>query len=512
MHRAFGVLVAGLSISGLGCPGVQQACTEIGCYDFFEIELAGPDGSAVGDFAVTADYGGGRYEETCLADHLVTHGGFDCGEGRIVFPYAGEGPIDLAVETLDGTAGWAGTVETWFDDVVPNGEGCPPICQQGSSIVELDDLEEEQQGPQGIEVDVVGDEEVCGDFPGARPSVALDSMGQPHVLTDTGDPGLGAELRIYHRLGGDWQEEVLATASDPPVESAPASIAEPRLEIDPLDRAWASAHYFRSNVYEACGIGVFVIDDVATQPTLSAFDKLNIGSVGWSNGNLSLDPARPDEGVVMTYDGEWARVDPSAAVFEQGQMYIGNSGEKLRFRIAANDGAPGVWHGVTSGWGPSPSGYQNSVRDDAGLGHLVWADYDTYPIQGEDTRHMALGLDRADPEVAYISVIYEPGLVINVFDGEALAWPSNDLPVIDAEADYVHRFGPQWAPALEGGAFLCWSRSGRIKLRYVGPDGALGEEVDVSDGSHPALATDDEGHLHLAYRNGGMRYRKIWTR
>ncbi len=71
-------------------------------------------------------------------------------------------------------------------------------------------------------------------------------------------------------------------------------------------------------------------------------------------------------------------------------------------------------------------------------------------------------------EVAYISAIYEPGLVINVYDGEQMVWPNTELPVIDPSPSYVDRFGPQWAP--------------------------------------------DEGTIHLAYANGGMRYRRITTR
>lgn len=69
-----------LACTLLGCPGVQHACTEIGCYDFFEVELVGPWGSPVGDFSVTAVYGPDLYDQTCEADHLVTHGGFDCGD------------------------------------------------------------------------------------------------------------------------------------------------------------------------------------------------------------------------------------------------------------------------------------------------------------------------------------------------------------------------------------------------------------------------------------------------
>ncbi len=498
----------------IGCPGTGPgagpgACTEIGCEDGFTIEVSGPAGEDVGGFQVVVTIDGVAVAGECAAGSWSSYDTFRCGPGTIlVLGSATE--VELDVQTLDGAMGWEGVLQPEFGEVQPNGEGCPPVCLQDQDEIVLEELG--PVGPVGTEVDAIGEEEVCGGFAGARPSITLDSLGQPHIVTDTGDPGLGAELVLYHRLAGDWQEEQLATASDPPVASAPASIAEPHLEIDPYDRAWVSAHYFRSNVYEACGVGVFMIDEVATQPELAWFDKFNIVSVGWSNGNLSLDPWVPDSAVVMTYDGEWGEVDRYGDLVQQGQMYIGNSGEKVRFLIAPRAGEAGVWHGITSGWPPSPSAYQNSVRDAAGAPIVVWASCDTYPIQGEDTRHPGLGFDRADPEVAYISAIYEPGLVINVYDGEQMVWPNTELPVIDASPDYVDRFGPQWAPAMDGGAFLAWSRDGRIKLRYVGPDGALGDEVDVCDGSHCSLVTDEEGAIHLAYLNGGTRYRRITTR
>jgi len=497
------VLINGCSERGPG--GYGDACTEIGCDDGYTIEIVGPGGDDSGDLLVDVSIAGATVEAACATTSMASFDGFTCGMGMILLAYTEE-EVGLSVETVDGELGWEGTIMPGYEEVYPNGVDCPPVCLQGRETVELSDL------PGGDEIDSIGEEEVCGTFMGARPSVAVDSLGQPHIVSDTGDPTLGAELRIYHKLAGQWHEEVLATASDPAVASEPSSIAEPHLEIDPLDRAWVSAHYFRSNVYEACGIGVFLVEDAAANPELAWFGKYNIGSVGWSNGNLACDPYHPDEAVVMTYDGEWGKADTTGSVFEQGQMYIGNSGEKVRFLIAPRDGQTGVWHGITGGWEPSPSAYQNSARDLAGQAIVVWAEYGAYPIQGDDMRHPGLGLDGVDPEVAYISAVYEPGLVINVFDGEQMVWPNTALPVVDASPSYIHRFGPQWAPAHGGGAFLAWSSAGRIKLLYVGPDGSMGDEVDVCDGTNASLVTDDRGDIHLAYVDGGMRYRKILTR
>jgi len=73
----------------------------------------------------------------------------------------------------------------------------------------------------------------------------------------------------------------------------------------------------------------------------------------------------------------------------------------------------------------------------------------------------------------------------------------------------LRRYAPQLAPAKDGGAFICWTRSNRIKIRYIAPDGGTGPEVDVSAGTLGNLCVDAEGNIHVVYNNSGIRYRKI---
>ncbi len=355
-------------------------------------------------------------------------------------------------------------------------------------------------------VTAVGPEEAVGDG-AARPSIAVDARGQPHVAVN--DQALGVVF-LHHRLGGVWSGGLLGAATD---FSAQGQLMEsPRLEIDPRGRAWISGHLFRSDVVEACGHAIFLVDDVAEAPTLRWARR---HYRHWGHGALSLDPAHPDRAALMTFNGMWLLVDDQGEAVGQGEMYPGTTGEKVDFRIAPVEGGEGVWHGMHSGYSRSSSSYQSSVRHAAGEPIVVWAEHRCYPEQGLDTRRPAVGIDGAEPRAAYFSVKYDPGVVINIWDGQRMVFDPCDLPVIEGEprdqGNGTWRFAPQWAPAKGGGAWLCWTHASRtVRLRHVALDGTLGEIVEVGAGEQCAPATDAAGQLHVAYvRDGRTWYRAL---
>jgi len=345
----------------------------------------------------------------------------------------------------------------------------------------------------------IGSEEQAGSFEGSRPSIAVDAADQPHIVIDQ---GWIDTLYIYHKLGGSWSESLFAQdnwGSD--------RNYLPHMEIDDQDRAWISSWYATSNVESECGQGVWLLQDMSTAPSEVFHTKIYIT---WANGNLSIDPYQPDRATVMAREGTWQSVDSTGVVVESGQHALGITGEKLRFLIAPREGQQGVWHGVMGGYNLSESAYRSSLMDST----VTWASYSVYDWQGEDTRHPGLGLDGADPAVAYIAADYNPGVVINIWNGSALVFDASSLPVIDPDpasnGNGVDRFGPQWAPRHGGGAFLCWSSSdGWVHLVDVYSDGSMGEPQAVTEGSRCAMATDSRGRLHMAYVNGGMRYRLL---
>ena len=386
--------------------------------------------------------------------------------------------------------------DTWFMYQATDRE------EDGNHIIVRTAPAVDVQSPTSVEYEI-GPEEAAGSFTGSRPTIAVDSSNQPHIVIDKDWSDV---LYIYHKLDGTWSEGKFAQGNWGSDRNY-----LPHLEIDGKDRGWLSSWYATKNVVDECGQGVWLLDSMSTAPAELFHEKVYIT---WSNGNMSLDPAFPDECVVMGTEGQWKKVNSAGVVSGSGQMSPGQSGEKIRFLISPGAGGPGVWHAIQSGWPPSPSSYQNSVRHGAGQPVVVWADYEAYPAQGEDTRHPGLGIDTENPQAAYIGIRYGPGLVINVWDGEKMVFTPNSLPVVDAAAhpngNGPDRFGPQWTPAAGGGAYLCWTGGdGWVKLTKVEQDGVIGATVNVSQGASCAMATDSDGDIHMGYVNGGMRYRKI---
>ena len=347
----------------------------------------------------------------------------------------------------------------------------------------------------------LGPEEIAGTVSGlSRPSIALDSHGQPHIVADKDNP----QVYVMHKLAGDWQEELFAEWT---VEIDASRVYLPHIAIDDSDRAWISAWLGIKDGGTMAGQGVWLIDDVAAAPS-SRF--LGLANEGTKNGNLALDPHEPGVAVVMTRYGNWQEWGETGYTGESGQMDVGASGEKLRFRIRPRDGAPGVWHAVMSGYSDEDSKYRNSEMTD----RVAWALHSTYDDMGEDMLHPGLGTDGVDPAVGYMSIGYAAGVVLNVWNGEALVFDPANLPVLDP-APATHgsgeaRFGPQWAPAPGHGAFMCWTGGdGMIRLVHVLPDGTVGLPFDVAPGITCSMTTDDAGDLHMAYVDGTMRYRTI---
>ena len=347
----------------------------------------------------------------------------------------------------------------------------------------------------------VGAEETAGTLTGlSRPSLALDSLGQPHIVADKGNP----QVYVLHRLAGDWHEELFAEWTE---EVDASRVYLPHLEIDGSDRGWVSAWLGTKDGGNTMGQGVWLIEEIATQPTSRYLGHANDGT---KNGNLALDLLEPGIVVVMAKYGYWEKWADTGFTGESGQMDVGASGEKLRFRIRPRDGQAGVWHAVMSGYSEEDSKYRNSEMAE----RVAWALHSTYDNMGEDMLHPGLGMDGADPTVGYMSICYTPGVVYNVWNGEALVFDPANLPVIDTAPAHhgsgEDRFGPQWTPAPGHGAFMCWTGGdGVIRIVHTLPSGEVSDPVDVGPGITCTMLTDEHGDIHMAYVNDVMRYRVI---
>ena len=264
-----------------------------------------------------------------------------------------------------------------------------------------------------------------------------------------------------------------------------------------------------------CGDWVGSVSNVSTSPTLSWFTLIR----PWVNsfvGNVAIDPFYNTNAWHMGI--QWPTPTNKFTTFgtyaNDKTMSPGRSGEKIIFRIAPQKNLPGIWQAAMGGASKEDSSYINSTMSN----NVVWANYNTYPRQGDDMSYVDLGIDWNNPKTAYIVGSYK-GVVINIWDGTKMVFPNNSLYTVDSDpASYGNgaaRWSPKWAPAMGGGAFLCWTGGDdQVKLKYISPLGvaSFGPTTNISPGNQCNIATDYQGNIHLTYMNGGsVKYRKIMT-
>lgn len=352
----------------------------------------------------------------------------------------------------------------------------------------------------------IGAEEKCGDFKGSRPSIAVDSKNLPHIIIDQ---GTSKELYIFHKIDRTWSQSLFAKG-DPKGTYKASRLYMPHIEIDKRDRAWISCKFGCKEWGTMMGQGLWLIDNVTTNPNQKWFKNVNVHK---GNANISLNKYDATSGIMLGSNGLWQEIEDDSSLSTKGQIKLGPSGEKVRFLIAGISQAYGIWHAVMCGYSKSDSfyGYKNGSKQ----ANVAWADHLRYPEMGSDMIHPGIGVDNVKPDMCYMSVIYTPGVLINIWDGTKMLFPKNSLAVVSKKGTMgTDRFGPQWAPALGGGAYLTWIQDNSVMMVYIGQDGSInnlqeGNSRAICAGSNASICTDVNGDIHLAYVNGGMRYRKI---
>ncbi len=377
------------------------------------------------------------------------------------------------------------------------------------AIIASKSLSYAAEAPEILEISA---EESCGSFNGVRLSIDIDSKNQPHVVVDSGHEGLGSTLMMYNKIGGGWRGSVFATRTSEGF--SPSAISQPWVEIDANDRMWVFAQYFRAGDMSNSGQGVWLYGNMTSSPTKSWFHKKQVGSHGWGPGNISIDPRYPDEAVVMTINGTWAKINSAGTTTETGTMGPNLSGEKFRFRIAPySDGSKrGVWHGVMNGSSARHSAYRNSLLS----GDQTWASHSPYyPSQGDDHNHAGVCGDLENPEIGYMAAVFEDGgshngLQFNIWDGSRMLYPTSQLGILDSHATFIHRYAPALTPAFGGGCWAAWgNEDGEIWIAYINSKGIVIGKKHIASGFTCAINTDKNGNIHIAYVNGGIKYRKL---
>ncbi len=239
-------------------------------------------------------------------------------------------------------------------------------------------------------------------------------------------------------------------------------------------------------------------------------------------GRIAVDPHSPGQAWHLTswVPYELRHFDVGGYVDMRRVEGIVRGTRTIDFAIAAvDDGrAPGVMHVATAvsydrGAERFRPGYWNSTL----AASVTWNARLRSDGVDSDSTNASLGLDETSPEVAYMAA-FTDDLKVNVWDGGALVFGDAPRVVDPAPAPLGNGapyFGPQWATAAGGGAFLCWTGGGRdIRLQHFDAAGqpTPPEPLVVGPGSQCDVVSDFRGDLYLAYVADGLHIRSVFTR
>lgn len=350
----------------------------------------------------------------------------------------------------------------------------------------------------------VVEEAYLGPWPEFRCTIATDGNNQPHIVSTE-----NTAVHFYDKVGGSWR---LETSSSSWLFGS-GQFGNPHMEIVSGQRAWIGGVLFGGRF----GIGVIMRENMTTAPTpITQAPRAGVrASPGdWDAGNISTDPARPNECVVSGMAGYYKVVGYNGGWYDvsSGQLYAGEGGEKNAFwvskagNVAHADGSHAVWHGAMGGYFAYWSAYRNSLMS----GPVTWAAEPKYPAMNDDGSYVYLASDNKEPKRAYIAAAYA-GIVMNIWDGSKMLFPINNLLVVDAAGGATaRRYAPQLAPAKDGGVWVFYQRGSTCMLRYVGTDGTMGEPFVAAVGAVGSVTVDSRGDVHIAYAtSSGLWYRKI---
>ena len=353
----------------------------------------------------------------------------------------------------------------------------------------------------GSKIDQIGVEETVGSG-GRIPSIATDTLNNPHIASDVGGQG---RVLLFHKTTGSW------TGS--PFDTGGYQFYNPEIVINNFNQAWVSGVKWHPDA-----MGLIYFEDIAVNPVVTDYiSSVKGGHCCLPIGLIGINPTKKDECVVWAGNGGYYEIfgvsSNRLSSLGTGYMESGKGGEVNSFSIS-KDGT--VWHAATGV-------YQNSLRNAAGQGVIGWSNYMVGGNSGtgDDGEYQALTSDLEDPKVAYIASSRGGGhekAIVNIFDGSKFLFGPSEHYVLDNSAAYfangLRRYSPQVAPAQGGGAFVCWTHSNNhIYIKYISPEGVskFGPTKDIGPGNTCAITTDSDGQIHIAYNNNGVKYRKIET-
>lgn len=212
---------------------------------------------------------------------------------------------------------------------------------------------------------------------------------------------------------------------------------------------------------------------------------------------LAVDPARPNEAVLMTKNGAFGVINERGDIFATGAFGAGQTGEKYAFCIDAAS----RWHTAMNGFSGEASAYART-----GIRRRTWASHEAYPEQGDDLRYPSVV---ADGESAVIATVLGGRLRVQIMDAGEARFPIDDLPSLGA-ATMEERCPPKLV-ATPRGVVAVWRAGGAIMAANVKLclDGSA-KPVRIAEGAFPDAACGPDGMLHVVYSDRvALNHKKV---
>lgn len=206
--------------------------------------------------------------------------------------------------------------------------------------------------------------------------------------------------------------------------------------------------------------------------------------------------------VVMGTEARWVQYDGTMGKIGSGDFGQMGSGEKIQFRIATKSGTS-VWHVCHSGCSREPSRYLCTGMAKG----ITWADYKAYPMQGDDTNHPGLGVDKKKPYRAVMGAVYGGQVRVNLADNGVLAFNAATLPSL-GEATIEDRHGPQFIPNPKGGMICLFNLKGKVMWAQVQDVLAGSAKAQVLLSGRFASGAVRGDRLAVCYASGGGLVKK----
>ena len=364
----------------------------------------------------------------------------------------------------------------------------------------------------------IGSEETCGTGAGRYPCVAVDTEYNPHVCADISSQPI---VYFHDYINGAWR-------SDSKNFGVGAQYYNTKMEINDQNQAWISGVMWYPK-----GAGLVVRNNVNTDPTIVAVDYNNTSS--WLPiADVSLNPRWTNEAVWNLTRGYWEKVTPTGqgglALVESGDVGPIGGGEGHEMWVSKGDDFPHPAGDKAIMSFCTTMDFQNTLRGDNGMGlvqwvnqyayNAVWSDH-CYPniVSDNDPGDDGLGLLTAYMIEDFASIAPPYGIYMNIWrptDAQGngyMQFSSSALLCIDANGSSgAGRYEPQLYPANKGGAWVSYVKGGYVWLCYVPKTTTSTADLvyyQICPGTTPDVCVDGDGNLHIAYNNGGIKYRKI---